>query len=112
MMKTTVAKIPVLSEKSALSIFGRVLSGDIKVCIGEIVDTDPVHRAEPRWTPDWNRATYDSIISASLDEHDLFTEQSRGGRRCHLDLTRLGFARRAVLYTERSRGGGLCIFKI
>jgi hypothetical protein len=28
-----------------LSIFGRVLSGDIKVCIGEIVYTDPVHRA-------------------------------------------------------------------
>ncbi len=45
MSETTVAKIPVLSEKSALSIFGRVLSGDIKVCIGEIVYTDPVHRA-------------------------------------------------------------------
>jgi hypothetical protein len=28
MSKTTVAKIPVLSEKSALSIFGRVLSGE------------------------------------------------------------------------------------
>ena len=63
MSETTVAKIPVLSEKSALSIFGRVLSGEIKVRIGEIVHTDPVHRAhlgfarransvhraEPRW---------------------------------------------------------------
>jgi hypothetical protein len=45
MIETTIAKIPVLSEKSALSIFGSVLSGDIKVCIGEFVDTDPVHLA-------------------------------------------------------------------
>jgi hypothetical protein len=47
MSKTTIAKIPVLSEKSALSIFGSVLSGDIKVCIGEIAYTGiyAIHRA-------------------------------------------------------------------
>ena len=55
MSKTTVAKIPVLSEKSALSIFGRVLSGDIKVCIGEI-----------------------ALSSATLGEHEVFAERSRG----------------------------------
>lgn len=45
MIETAFTKIPVLLEKSALSIFGMVLSGDIKVCIGEFVHTDPVHRA-------------------------------------------------------------------
>jgi hypothetical protein len=56
MMKTTVTKIPVLSEKSALSIFGRVLSGERQVRIGEIV--------------------YADRVSAALDEHDLHTEGS------------------------------------
>ena len=56
MMKTTVTKIPVLSEKSALSIFGRVLSGERQVRIGEIV--------------------YADRVSAALDEHDLHTERS------------------------------------
>ena len=37
-----------------------------------------------------------SLISASLDEHNLYTERSRGGRRCHLDLAHLDLARRAV----------------
>jgi hypothetical protein len=58
MMKTTVTKIPVLSEKSALSSFGRVLSGERQVRIGEIV--------------------YADRVSAALDEHDLHTERSRG----------------------------------
>jgi hypothetical protein len=58
MMKTTVTKIPVLSEKSALSIFGRVLSGERQVRIGEIV--------------------YADRVSAALDEHNLHTEGSRG----------------------------------
>jgi hypothetical protein len=53
MMKTPVTKIPVLSEKSALSIFGRVLSGERQVRIGEIVYADRVSAA---------------LISASLDE--------------------------------------------
>ena len=57
MMKTTVTKIPVLSEKSALSIFGRVLSGERQVRIGEIV--------------------YTERVSAALDEHDLHTERSQ-----------------------------------
>ena len=41
-----------------MSIFGRVLSGDIKVCIGEIA--------------------YTELSSATLGEHELFAERSRG----------------------------------
>jgi hypothetical protein len=70
MMKTTVTKIPVLSEKSALSIFGRVLSGERQVRIGEIV--------------------YADRVSAALDEHIAHRGEYMPAHRA-----RLGCARRA-----------------
>lgn len=57
-LKLFTFKIPVLSEMSAMWFLSRVLSGDIKVCIGEIV--------------------YTELSSAALGEHDLFAERSRG----------------------------------
>ena len=82
MMKTTVTKIPVLSEKSALSIFGRVLSGERQVRIGEIVYADRVsaaldeHIAHRVCTPS-GANLYTERVSAALDEHDLHTERSQ-----------------------------------
>jgi hypothetical protein len=80
MMKTTVAKIPVLSEKSALSIFGRVLSGERQVRIGEIVYADRVSAAldEHDLHTEGSICLHTERVSAALDEHDLHTERSRG----------------------------------
>jgi hypothetical protein len=91
MMKTTVTKIPVLSEKSALSIFGRVLSGERQVRIGEIVYADRVSAAldEHNLHTEGSICLHTERVSAALDEHDLHTERS------------------ICLHTERSRGDGL-----
>jgi hypothetical protein len=80
MMKTTVTKIPVLSEKSALSIFGRVLSGERQVRIGEIVYADRVSAAldEHDLHTEGSICLHTERVSAALDEHDLHTERSRG----------------------------------
>ena len=88
MMKTTVTKIPVLSEKSALSIFGRVLSGERQVRIGEIVYADRVsasldehiaHRTEPRCAPSlFTESVHRAEPICTPSGADMFTERSRG----------------------------------
>jgi hypothetical protein len=84
MMKITVTKIPVLSEKSALSIFGRVLSGERQVRIGEIVYADRIsasldehiaHRTEPRCAPSLFTESVHRVCSPS--GANMYTERSR-----------------------------------
>jgi hypothetical protein len=108
-------KIPVLSEKSALSIFGRVLSGKRKVRIGEIgrlplysaaLGEHIVHRAEPICAPSASRLRSTSILYTE-PVHRAEPICAPSGAEVHTDRvsasldehivhrTRLGFARRA-----------------
>ena len=99
MSKTTITKIPVLSEKSALSIFGRVLSGKRKVRIGEIgrlplssaaLGEHIVHRARL------------GCARRAYCTPSLYTEQSqyvhRAEPRCTPTASRLHST--SILYTE------------
>ena len=72
-----------------MSIFGRVLSGDIKVCIGEIA--------------------YTELSSATLGEHDVFAELSSatlGEHELFAELSSAALGEHEV-FAERSRGEGL-----
>jgi hypothetical protein len=75
-----------------LSIFGRVLSGERQVRIGEIVYADRVSAAldEHDLHTEGSICLHTERVSAALNEHDLHTEGSRGVHRA-----RLGCARRA-----------------